>query len=73
MPAPEEGLDLLKALAENPLLRAAPDERPTLRAPGYYLIEKTACDRVRFAVFSRKRRRWRPLGVAVRPLYNSAE
>ena len=28
MPAPEEGLDLLKALADNPLLTYAPDERP---------------------------------------------
>ena len=28
MPAPEEGLDLLKALAENPLLSLNPDERP---------------------------------------------
>ena len=28
MPAPKEGLDLLKALADNPLLTYAPDERP---------------------------------------------
>ena len=27
MPAPEEGLDLLTALADNPLLTYAPDER----------------------------------------------
>jgi excinuclease ABC subunit B len=33
MPAPEEGLDLLKALAENPLLRYAPDERPESGIP----------------------------------------
>jgi hypothetical protein len=33
MPAPEEGLDLLKALADNPLLRDAPDERPELDIP----------------------------------------
>ena len=31
MPAPEEGLDLLKALAENPLVTYAPDERPGRR------------------------------------------
>jgi excinuclease ABC subunit B len=33
MPAPEEGLDLLKALADNPLLRYAPDERPEAGIP----------------------------------------
>ena len=33
MPAPEEGLDLLKALAENPLLTYAPDERPEAGIP----------------------------------------
>ncbi len=33
MPAPEEGLDLLKALADNPLLRYAPDERPESGIP----------------------------------------
>src|SRR5919106_1344405 len=33
MPAPEEGLDLLKALADNPLLTYAPDERPEAGIP----------------------------------------
>ena len=33
MPAPDEGLDLLKALADNPLLRYAPDERPEAGIP----------------------------------------
>jgi excinuclease ABC subunit B len=33
MPAPQEGLDLLKALADNPLLRYAPDERPEAGIP----------------------------------------
>jgi excinuclease ABC subunit B len=33
MPAPEEGLDLLTALADNPLLTYAPDERPEAGIP----------------------------------------